>query len=277
MSYFFSAFKKKYYLCFNELKRPFLPNNFDTSTILINSIPKSGTHLLSQIVECIPGLENRQLFIASRPTLSYKNRSSKKIIRLLSKAKKNELIIGHIEHNKSIQNWIKKNNIVQILLIRDPRDVVISESYYLTYMNKFHRLHKFFKKLTTDEERINLAINGFRQNINQTIEFPSIDNRYDFYIKWAENNTYVVRYEDLIGKSKKQTIVNLLKYIKLKGNYKFEIKSQIINSLESISPTSSHTFRQGKKNEWMNILFDYQKKWFQKKMKIFLKNYGYKK
>jgi len=268
---FLKKIKRYFYSSFR-----FINKKNTNKIILINSIPKSGTYLLHQILNSISFLNDYGLFVASRPTLTYKKRSSKKITSFFERIYKDEFILGHVEYSLDIEKFLKKNNAVKILLIRDPRDVVVSESHYLTYLNHFHKLSKSFKSLLTQEERVNYAIYG-DVYLNTKYDFLPIIDRYESFIKWTKNtNCFVIKYEELIDCRRDKVIIDLLNFLtnslNISINTSIELK-KIKNSLAT--GRKGHTFRLGKSQIWKNILTKEQKNYFKSRMGKILRELNY--
>ena len=120
-------------IIFSKLKYLF-PNNKSANTILVNSFPKSGTHLLYQLFWKFNFINDYKTFIASHPSRNRSELNFDVIDKLISKTLKGELIRGHIFYNESTSNMINSKNIINFFIYRDPRDIVISESIYLYKM-----------------------------------------------------------------------------------------------------------------------------------------------
>jgi len=94
--------------------------------IVVNSFPKSGTHLLTQILESFPGIRNYGTFIASLPSLSYRERGDRRILSKLNKIVPGEMVSAHLFYKSSFRSAISDKNIVHYFIFRDPRDVYAS-------------------------------------------------------------------------------------------------------------------------------------------------------
>ena len=70
-----------------------------TKPIIINSIPKSGTHLVEQLFSNFPLVKNYNFFIAQQPTQPFKIRNQEKINNMIKKIKMGELLSGSSSNN----------------------------------------------------------------------------------------------------------------------------------------------------------------------------------
>jgi len=270
----YKKFKKFFFFCFR-----FLNKNKKHKLVFVNSIPKSGTYFLHQILSSTSFLNDFGNFVASRPTLTYRYRSFETLKAMFKNPYKNEFCLGHLEYSALAHNYFKNTDTINILLVRDPRDIVISESFYLTNSNIFHKLHKFFKSLRNSNDRISFAMYGSSYLKNCDVSFESINQRYVAYFEWInKTKCYYLKYEDLIGENQINTIRKLLIYLSNSLKIKIDIDKELTNIQDSlISNKKPHTFRIGKKGRWKKILSSEQKKWFLTEMKDLLLYFGYEK
>ena len=225
--------------------------------ILINSIPKSGTHLLYQIFNNNPrGIVDNLSFIASMPSLTQQVQETNILIKKINKIKKGELVRGHLFYNEQIAKALLEKDIINYFIYRDPRDIVISEANYLYDMNKWHRLHKYFKKFPKLEDRIMFSIMG-NDFYKTKIDYPNIKNRFMMYFPWSNSkNTFSIRYEDLIGDKQVMEIKKIVQYLTKKANINFDEEILFKNAISNINPKKSHTFREGGKGKWEKYFDD---------------------
>lgn len=222
------------------------------NAVFINSFPKSGTHLLYQVFENFPELKKYETFIATTPSISKKMRTQKNTINLLNKIVNGELVRGHLFFDPQYLKVIEAKKITIYFIYRDPRDVVISEAHYLTNMNKWHRLHKYFKSLNSLEEQIDFSIFG-NDFLKTNILYDNISTRFNFYKGWIDSNyVYSLKYEDLISSLQQEVINDLIEFYLSNPNYHTNENSNnlLSVSLDSINPKKSHTFREGGSQKW---------------------------
>lgn len=221
-------------------------------SIMINSIPKSGTHFAEQFFANLNEVKNFDYFIAQQPTFPHKLRSEKKIKSMISNIKGSELVRSHIHFSEKIHLLLLKKNILMIFIYRDPRDIALSEAYYLYNMNKFHSAHKYFKKEKTSRDRLKMSIEGIN---SPNIDFKNIGERVNPYIQWKTkklDNVLAISFEEMKNDTDKaiSLIYNFLvekKFLK-NENISFDIFSKKVK--KSINPKKSHTFRKGKTGRW---------------------------
>ncbi len=229
----------------------------DVLPIIVNSFPKSGTHLLLQIINSFPNIIDRGQFLASTPSFSMKINSHAGMARRVNSLLNNEVASAHMFYSAEVSEAIASKNCLHYFIYRDPRDVCISEAYYLRYMNRWHRLHKYFREMDDIGKCIDLSIDGLPESICPA--YPNITKRFEFYKGWlTDRNVHLVKFEDLVSISKHREIYNIVKYYtqKVGVNNVDQIASRAVLSIDS---NSSHTFRKGDAYQWRSELSEAQK------------------
>ena len=212
--------------------------------LLINSIPKSGTHLLMQIVRSMKGSRYFGSFIAQTPSVTLRRRGPKEICWRLNMTVPSEVLGAHLYYCPLVDTEMSKIPIRHFLIIRDPVDILLSEVHYLAYMNKYHRMHSLYKGLN-QHDRLDLALNGSK--VKRDL-YPSFHERIEPYLGWLEcDHVKVVRYESLICNIKlKPKIEEIIRFASDSDNEHSLSESvyneSVVSAIASISPKKSHTF-----------------------------------
>jgi len=235
--------------------------------ILVNSFPKSGTHLLLQVVEAIPSYRNYGKFIASMPSVTFRERDSHKTVKLINSLVPREIACAHLFFSPLYEDVLKKLNVIHFFIYRDLRDVAVSEAFYLSEMNRWHRLHKYFKSLDSLEDKILFAIKG-NEFLETPYDYPNIKERFERYKGWLYSPFVLkIKYEELVSEeSKTNTIARIMKYYLHRTSKSIsneKISSLVQKAIININPKKSHTFRKGGKGNW--------KKFFTEKLKKAMK------
>lgn len=215
--------------------------------IVVNSLPKSGTHLLMQIVSALPNTRHYGSFIAQTPSLTLKERNSAEIEMRVSKIAPGEILGAHLYHNIATSEYLKKKNALHLFVHRDPRDVLLSEAHYLAHMNRWHKMHRTFAALPGMEEQVRLAITG-----NGTNFYPDSRARIGAYLGWTTNKDCLVfRYEDLIDPKKRNLEIDrIIAAFILRGGMVKDSTQMRENLLSTIIPQRSHTYHKGGAFRW---------------------------
>jgi hypothetical protein len=231
--------------------------------VVVNSFPKSGTHLLLQIIQVLPGLRDWGFFLASTPSFSFKERPDRTMANKISTISNRELVLAHIFFSKDICSALFNRKAVQYFIYRDPRDVAISEAYYLTYSNKWHKLHKYYRSLPDMNSRILFSIRGAKHN--KLYDYPDINRRFKRYKPWiSQTNVLSLKFEDLVSSKRKESVQKIMKFYTDRVDYNLNIENLVKTALANINPLKSHTFRIGKPSIWKEMFTPNHKAEFKK-------------
>lgn len=221
--------------------------------VLANSFPKSGTHLLAQIVSGLPDRVNYGGFLASMTSsFRFRERTQRSVNRFVQSLAPGELVRGHLFFEPQQAQRLRQRSGVHYLIYRDLRDVVVSEAHYQRNMNRWHRLHPYFRKLDSIEEAITLVITGLDPPV-PGISYPNIAERFSRYHGWlACEDCMAIRFEDLTSERQPAVIREMAEFYAARANTTVNLESCIQRMTASIAPRKSHTFRSGKKAGWQS-------------------------
>lgn len=218
--------------------------------VIANSFPKSGTHLLDQIVGAWPGVVDHGRFLASTPSLTMRERSQARTEGILHRLAPGELLRAHLFHSPRAAAAVVSRNAAHFFIYRDPRDVVLSEAHYLATMNRWHRLHKVFRDAGSTEARVSLSILGAARG-EAPADFPDVATRFARYALWLKDpNVCAVRFEDLRGQARDTTLRGMAMFYAARRRGGADVDDLIARSLANIAPERSHTFREGGSGGW---------------------------
>ena len=231
--------------------------------VLVISIPKSGTHLLERALCLHPQLYRKyQPTINNRNIVRYKN---------FSRLKPGQIAVSHLYFNSGLQEMIRSCGIKHIFMIRDPRDIVVSQIFYAS-SRKNHRLHASFSSIKETNERLKLAIKG-----NDEQRIASIGRRMESYYGWLDSGGLIVRFEDLIGgkgggdaTSQTETLRTIFSYLEIDNG------TEIITSIgDKLFANRGPTFRKGTSGGWKEHFDDELTGLFNENTAAWMKKYGY--
>jgi hypothetical protein len=218
--------------------------------VIVNSFPKSGTHLLLQVIEALPGIFNYGTFVASLPSITYRERKQSFIGRKIKGIVPGEVVSAHLFYYSQYQELFKNKQIVHLFIYRDPRDVAVSEALYISNMNRWHRLHKRFNTLSSDCERIMLAITGDESG-QYPFEYQNIAERFAKYQGWLKDeNVLKIKFEDMVSENLPSVVDTIVECYLQKANLLTDRTQLIEKCIRNIDSSRSHTFRKGKSGGW---------------------------
>lgn len=222
--------------------------------VLANSCPKSGTHLLLQVLEALPA-RRYGTFLASQPSVPFRERPPAAMARRIARLVPGELAPGHLYHAPELEPALADRGVVHYLIYRDPRDVAVSEAHYLTRMNRWHRLHRTFRALPDDEARIRFAITGNCNDVRTPYDYPDLAARFARFLPWIRHpGVCAVRFEDLAGPRQAEEVRRIVRFHADHCNDPLDAEALTARALANIDPKRSHTFRQGRVGGWREAM-----------------------
>jgi len=222
-----------------------------TPPVLANSFPKSGTHLLDQIVDALPQRRNYGAFLSSMTSsFQFRPRNLASVARFIGTTTPGELVRAHLFFDEDYARELKALNFVHYFIIRDLRDVVLSEANYLRSQNRWHRLHRYFRQAPTLEDAITLSIRGFPE-LAPRIDYPDIGRRFEKYAGWLDHpDVFVVRFEELTSNRRQEALCGMADFSAARSQMPVDVEKLADAMAANIDPLRSHTFRKAKSGGW---------------------------
>jgi hypothetical protein len=228
-----------------------------------NSKPKSGSHLLLQILNGFTQIMPYQ-YVDAEPirtiTKDGERRTTDEILRDLKKTRQGIIGWGYVNATKENASFLTSSGRVTFFIYRDPRDLLISQVFFATDMHEEHGMHAYYNSLPDFNERLKVAITGIDKD---GLKMVSVKQRYEGVFQWLEQkNVLCLRFEDLIN-NRDATINQMLDEVEKTG-YKIPTTREKCLSIlvEAIQPKKSRTFRSGKTGGWKEYFTDEHKKLF---------------
>ena len=250
----------------------------DLPILLGISFPKSGTHLLDQILlgfaNVAPYAKRVHSFYAEYEGESGKKRDPQQALNWLDSLRPRDVASAHLFARPETITRVCSPNFAPYFIFRDPRDVVVSHVFYVTDMEARHVHHEYYQSLPDFNARLNVSILG-RPDAN--IEFSNIADRFAPYLGWLERDEVLaLHFEDLIH-DRAATLTRIMDHLLVRAPLQTS-RQLILDSLEaSINPTKSPTFRSGKTGEWKKHFTGEHKKIFKEAAGELLVKLGYEK
>jgi len=170
--------------------------------VIGNGLPKAGTHLLTSLLDAVPGLrfsgrhysygeiEDDPLAPARR--LAALDRD----IQLL---RRGQYMSAHLIWCSDVSALLHQKECRMVTILRDPRAVALSDAKYLA-ASKRHPLHdRVLSEFPDLDDRINAVITGFQPK-RGSLGLECLAERFERYLGWLDDeHTCVIRYEELVG------------------------------------------------------------------------------
>lgn len=244
----------------------------NSTKVLINSLPKSGTFLLRRALNLLPDFNSRW---------SYHGLDAKEpnLYRKIKKIRQGQYASGHLYWSEQLTDLLVTNNIRTVFIIRDLRDVAVSLAFYLTKKKSQHRLQKYFASLESNDRRIMEVILGADGQLYS--DCPGKKSLGEFgmaFLPWLdEPNCLTVRFEDLIGnagggsdKKQRESLQAIVNHLNI--NLSPDETTQLSQKLFF---KKSRTFRKGTIGDWLNWFNAEHKKVFKELAGEALIEFGY--
>jgi len=242
------------------------------------SFPKTGTHLLDQILlgfnQVAPFSRRLHSFYAEYEGESGHKRSPEQALRWLDSLRPGDVASAHLFARDEVIKRVCSPSFVPYFIFRDPRDVVVSHVFYVTEMEAHHVHHDYYTSLPDFDSRLKTSILG---RSDSDVEFSDITARFAPYLGWLDQPFVLkIHFEELINDraaALNRVIDHFLGRIPLQAP-----RQLILESLESsINPSHSPTFRSGKTGEWKKYFTQEHKKVFKDVAGDLLMRLGYEK
>ena len=270
-----------------ELQRLRFPSAPANLPILLGiSFPKSGTHLLDQILlgfaNAAPYAKRLHSFYAEYEGESGKKREPEQALDWLDSLQPRDIASAHLFARPEAVARVCSEKFAPYFIFRDPRDVVVSHVFYVTDMEARHVHHDYYQSLPDFNTRLKVSIlgrpdSGTRPEPSRRVEFPNIAERFAPYLGWLDHKgVLTLHFEDLIHR-RESTLLSIVDHLLSRVTLQ-TTRELILASLEaSINPAKSPTFRSGKTGEWKKHFTDKHRALFKEVAGDLLVKLGYEK
>jgi hypothetical protein len=243
-----------------------------------NSKPKSGSHLLLQILNGFTQIMPYK-YVEAEPVRTIKKdggrRTQAEILSDLQEIPKGVIGWGYLEATQENASFLTGAGRVNYFIYRDPRDMLVSQVFFATDMHEEHGMHAYYNSLPDFSARLNVAITGIDQD---GLKMVNVKQRYQGVFQWLEQkNVMCLRFEELIN-NRDGTLNAMLAEVERTG-YKIPAPREkaLAVLVEAIQPKKSRTFRSGKTGGWRQYFTEEHKKLFKEVAGDLLVGLGYEK
>jgi len=250
----------------------------DVPPIFGNSKPKSGSHLLLQILNGFTQIMPYR-YVDADPvrtiTRDGRRKTKEEILADLKSVPAGVIGWGYVDATKENASFLTSAGRVNFFIYRDPRDMLVSQVFFATDMHEEHGMHDYYNSLPDFAARLNVAITGIDRD---GLKMVSVKQRYEGVFQWLEQkHTMCLRFEDLIN-NRDATLLSMLDEVEKTG-YKIPTPREkaLPILVDAIQPKKSHTFRSGKTGGWKQHFTDEHKKLFKEVAGDLLVKLGYEK
>jgi len=235
----------------------------EAPSIFGNSKPKSGSHLLFQILSGYTRIMP-YAYVADEPIRTIRKDGGRRTIGEvaadLRRISRGVIGWGYVEASPENLAVLCQPGHVNYFVYRDPRDLLVSQVFFATDMYEGHGMHEFYKSLSDFGERLKVAITGIDRD---GLKMVSVKDRYEGVFEWLDQpDVMCIRFEDLINQ--RDATLNVMLDEVEKTGYKIPTpREKSLKILaQTIQPKKSQTFRSGKTGGWKEYFTEEQKALF---------------
>jgi sulfotransferase 6B1 len=248
--------------------------------LFANSFPKSGTHLLTQVMAGFthigPAVDSGLPAVVTFEGDSGRPRPAAEIVADLQRLLPGDIAYGHVHALPEAVVFLCQPQVAAYFILRDPRDVVVSHVHYVTDMEPNHYHHHYYHDILQNfDERLSTSIRGIA---SITAPFPDIRARFEPYLDWLQQpQVLILHYEDFITQ-REEALARVFDHALAHGFISTVARSLAIQALaDSINPQRSPTFRSGKIGGWKQHFTPQHKRLFKEISGDLLVRLGYEK
>jgi hypothetical protein len=241
-----------------------------------NSKPKSGSHLLLQILDGLTRVMPYR-YVQAEPVRTIRQnggrRTADEILDDLRAIPGGVIGWGYVEATPENVAFLAVPGRVNYFIYRDPRDLLVSQVFFATDLHEGHGMHAYYKSLPDFGARLKVAITGIDRD---GLKMVNVRQRYEGVFRWLEQSHILcLRFEDLVER-REITLNSMLDEVEKTGYRIPTPREKALAILEgSIQPGRSRTFRSGKAGGWRQHFTDSHKKLFKEVAGDLLVRLGY--
>lgn len=228
--------------------------------VMINSLPKAGTHLVARLLDGVPGM----IYAGRHLTLSELDvggdsgaRRVGDLDQMLGKVRASQYATGHLAYRADAADTLDRHQVRAVHVVRDPRALVVSTAHYLRN-NSRHPLHETaVRDFPALPALFDALIDGFATDGGR--RYVGVAERWAHFGPWLEREEdHVVRFESLVGtrgggtrEAQRAAVAGLLGYLGIDSAHGESVMAVGFDE-------RSATFRQGSASGWRSELTDEQ-------------------
>lgn len=244
--------------------------------VFANSLPKAGTHLLTALLSALPQMmhSGRHVRLDEYPARDRVERGETQpkawgadpidwsaVAGDLSKVRNGQYATGHFPHSPDAARVLRGLDFRTLVLHRDPRDMAVSDVFYVLSKPEHPQHRRFAQVYPTDHARLLLSITGCPGD-EHGAAVPSAGERLRAYQPWLEDPAVLgCRFEDLVGPRGGGDGERQLQQVMLIGAFlDRELTEEQAEQVAALAwRPKSRTFRKGAIGDWVNHFTDEHK------------------
>jgi hypothetical protein len=219
--------------------------------VLATSMPKSGTHLLTALLDAVPGMRFSGYHL-TEAEIAGRRGPVDRLDKALRRVRPGQYMSGHLPARPAVVASVAALDYRTILIIRDPRDVAVSDLHYILGFRQ-HPLHERLHRMPGEQERLLAMITGIDEMRDGHPLLEPMGQRVAGYLGWMSSDRAItVRFEDLVGPSgggsedrQQATVSAVLRHLDRRDD-----PDEVDRISHAVWSPSSSTFRRGAVGDW---------------------------
>lgn len=172
-----------------------------TPVVFLNSIPKSGTHLMANLLDAVPGLRFSGFHVSTVDigTADMRQDDLERFKTVYAKIRRGQYFSGHLPYSDMLADHLASLDARVIFMYRHPFDVALSAVDFVEKRGNPLFADLFFRQATSHEKRIEIALFGGVDNLTGA-RVPSVSEQMVRHEGWlASSDVITLRFEELRG------------------------------------------------------------------------------
>jgi sulfotransferase 6B1 len=232
--------------------------------VLVNSIPKAGTHLVNSILDLLPEMRTAGIHLNTLSAGCYGKANPEaadldwnKVRSLLGRVKPGQYATSHLWGHETLFAILAELGFRSIFIVRDPRDIVVSDVEYISRLHRHPQYKRFRHDYPDRDARLRALIGGFSSGHWGLPQRPFVQRLCGF-LPWLEPRDDVLccRFEDLIGNSGGGShSTQRMRVAEIGDHVKRPLDQAALDRIGLLAWSSnSPTFRKGSTGDWQAVL-----------------------
>ncbi|MGI9084604.1 MAG: sulfotransferase domain-containing protein [Aeromicrobium sp.] len=225
--------------------------------VLVNAVPKAGTHLLMGLYDEVPGFRFTGRLVWVTEVDQHDDdcvQAARRIKKNFDRCRPSHYLMGHVMHHPRVSDALASSDVTVVTMVRDPRAIAASAVRYFEE-SKLRQRDLGENRFDSREELAQWLIDGDGP-FGARRSIPPLAERCRQYLGWLDDPTcLVVRFEDLIGEqggSSREAQVREIERILRFSEVPADVTAEQVAA--RIYSGSSHTFSVGKVRSWESVL-----------------------
>ena len=232
--------------------------------VLVNSVPKAGTHLVNSILDLLP--EMRTAGVHLDPVIAGRNGKAdpesaeldwNTVRSMLGRVKAGQYATSHLWSHPTLFAILEELRFRPIFIVRDPRDIIVSEAEYVYHLRRHPQYKRFRREYADRDARLRALIDGFPASRWGHLQLPLVQRLRGFQ-PWLDPRKDVLccRFEELIGdRGGGSHAVQRRLVAEIGLHVKRPVDGMTLDDIcRAAWSSSSPTFRKGTSGDWRGVL-----------------------